>query len=101
MSSGLVTDAVILTVDAQNSVFDAGWVSFDKGRITGTGPMETVPDAARYDLVTPLPGHLVMPGLVNAHTHSAMILFRGRAKPSDHGRLVQFDPRAGIAVAPG
>jgi 5-methylthioadenosine/S-adenosylhomocysteine deaminase len=80
MSSVLITDATILTVDARNSVINAGWVAFRDGRITGTGPMATRPDPAPFDEVIRLPGHLVMPGLVNAHTHSAMILFRGRSE---------------------
>jgi 5-methylthioadenosine/S-adenosylhomocysteine deaminase len=80
MTSVLITDATILTVDAANSVFDGGWVSLGAGRITGVGPAATRPNPARFDQVLRLPGHLVMPGLVNAHTHAAMILFRGRSE---------------------
>ena len=80
MTSVLITDAVILTVDASDSVFDGGWVSFEGGRITGAGPRSTQPDAGRFGQVVSLPGHLVMPGLVHAHTHSAMVLFRGRSE---------------------
>ena len=80
MSSVLITDATILTVDAKNSVFAAGWLAFQGGRITGAGPKATQPDPASFDEVIDLPGHLVMPGLINAHTHSAMVLFRGRSE---------------------
>lgn len=80
MSSTLVTDATILTVDAIDTVFPQGWVSFQNGLITGTGPKASQPEADGFDHVVSLPGHLVMPGLVNAHTHSAMVLFRGRSE---------------------
>lgn len=77
MGSVLVHDATVLTVDSDDTVFADGWVAFADGRITGVGPRETMPDKTRFDEVLSLPGHLVMPGLINAHTHSAMILFRG------------------------
>lgn len=80
MNSFLLRDATVLTVDADDATFAEGWVSVVDGRITGTGPMATVPDSARFDETISLPGHLVMPGLINAHTHAAMVLFRGRSE---------------------
>ena len=80
MSSFLLRDATILTVDAGDTAYPAGWVSVVDGRITGTGPMSDLPDTSAFDEVIALPGHLVMPGLINAHTHSAMVLFRGRSE---------------------
>ncbi|MGV8830806.1 MAG: amidohydrolase family protein [Devosia sp.] len=80
MTSFLLRDATVLTVDAADTSFPHGWVSVVDGRIAGTGPMSTVPDDSGFDEVISLPGHLVMPGLINAHTHSAMVLFRGRSE---------------------
>ena len=80
MSSALLRDAIVLTVDAENTMFAPGWVAMSEGRIAGVGPMDTCPDRSDYDEVFSLPGHVVMPGLVNAHTHSAMVLFRGRSE---------------------
>ena len=80
MGSTLLRDATVLTVDSQNTVHPAGWLAIVDDRITGAGPMSTCPDDAGFDRVLSLPGHVVMPGLVNAHTHSAMILFRGRSE---------------------
>jgi 5-methylthioadenosine/S-adenosylhomocysteine deaminase len=80
MGSFLLHDAIVLTVDAMDSQFAPGWVAVRDGRIEGVGPMRTCPDKKGFDEVLSLYGHLVMPGLVNAHTHSAMILFRGRSE---------------------
>jgi 5-methylthioadenosine/S-adenosylhomocysteine deaminase len=50
------------------------------GRIVDILPQRDARD--RYDstLVLDRPAHLLMPGLVNAHTHAAMSLFRGFAE---------------------
>lgn len=80
MGSTLLRNAMILTVDSGNAVFPAGWVAIVDGRIAGLGSMDTCPPQGDFDVVKDLPGHLVMPGFVNAHTHSAMVLFRGRSE---------------------
>ncbi|KKB11677.1 amidohydrolase [Devosia geojensis] len=80
MGSLLIFDVTVLTVDSADTVFEGGWVAIRDERIAGVGPQETTPDPAGFDEAIALPGHLVMPGLVNAHTHSAMVLFRGRSE---------------------
>lgn len=80
MVSTLLHGATILTVDTENRVIADGWVAIRDGRISGVGPRSTLPDASLFDDVVDVSGHLVMPGLVNAHTHSAMVLFRGRSE---------------------
>lgn len=80
MASVLLRDATVLTVNSADTVHDCGWVAISDGRIAGVGAMQSCPDPAGFDEVVSLPGHVVMPGLVNAHTHSAMILFRGRSE---------------------
>jgi len=80
MVSTLLHGATLLTVDAENRVIENGWIAIRDGRISGVGPKATIPDASGFDDVVDLAGHLVMPGLVNAHTHSAMVLFRGRSE---------------------
>lgn len=80
----LVADHV-LTVDPHDTVLSEGAVAIAGDRIVGVGPVEQVlrahPDAA----VERLDGHLLMPGLVNAHTHLSMVMFRGVADDRDLG----------------
>ncbi|QQA44214.1 amidohydrolase family protein [Pelagovum pacificum] len=80
MSSALLHNAMVLTVDAQNTCYDSGWVTVVDGRISGCGKAADRPDESGFDEVHDLAGHLLMPGLVNAHTHAAMVLFRGRSE---------------------
>jgi 5-methylthioadenosine/S-adenosylhomocysteine deaminase len=80
MGSTLIHGATVLTVDAENTVYTDGWVAIRDGRIDGVGPQSSMPQTSGFDEVLHLPGHLVMPGLVNAHTHSVMVLFRGRSE---------------------
>ena len=80
MAGTLFHGGTILTVDKDDSVLADGWISVRDGRITAIGPKATTPPADDFDEVHDLAGHLVMPGLVNAHTHSVMVLFRGRSE---------------------
>ena len=80
MGSTLIHGATALSVDADNRVFGGGFVAIRDGRIDGIGPATETPSPSGFDEVFDLTGHLVMPGLVNAHTHAAMILFRGRSE---------------------
>lgn len=54
-------------------------VAIRDGRIVDLGPADDI--AARFTATNTVdrPHHILMPGLVNAHTHAAMTLFRGMA----------------------
>ncbi len=74
----LITNARILTMDAEFTEFAEGALAITGGRITALGP---VTDAARTqaDEVVDAAGSLLLPGFVNTHCHAAMVLFRGLA----------------------
>lgn len=78
MSKILITADSVLTLDAQDQIYSPGYLLMDGDRLVGVGPREQAPLAEqRVDLGR----RLVMPGLVNAHTHTPMTLFRGMAEP--------------------
>src|SRR2546430_6837110 len=72
----LLTNAVVLTMDAQFTVHRAGAVAVAGDAIVAVGP-----DALAYHAAETIDcrGRVIMPGLVNAHTHVPMTLLRGLA----------------------
>ena len=79
----VLTGGTIITCDADDRVLDDGALAIVGDRLAAVGPTADVtaayPGAARH----PLGGAIVMPGLINAHTHLAMTLFRGLADDVD------------------
>lgn len=76
----LLHSTALLTVDPNDRIIDDGWLVIEDGRIADLGENTSKPGPRGFDEIVDLSGHLLMPGLVNAHTHSAMILFRGHAE---------------------
>jgi 5-methylthioadenosine/S-adenosylhomocysteine deaminase len=76
----LVTHGLVVTMDSQLDVLSDGAIAIRGDTIFEAGPSEQL--AARYhaNRVVDARGALVIPGLINAHTHMAMSLFRGLAE---------------------
>jgi len=73
-----IEHATILTVDADFRIIDKGWIAVEADRIVAIGSTaEDIPPEASE--VVDATGCLVLPGLINAHTHLPMSLFRGLA----------------------
>ncbi len=75
----LIQGGQILTLDDDLTVLSDGGIAVREDRITAVGPAEEVKRAHAPSRVLDAAGCIVLPGLVNAHTHAAMTLFRGLA----------------------
>ncbi|MCY3906589.1 MAG: amidohydrolase [Anaerolineaceae bacterium] len=79
MNTILLENAIILALGHADQVYDSGFVLVEDRRIAAVGPMSRAP-AGDFGERIDCACALVMPGLVNAHTHSPMTLFRGMAE---------------------
>ncbi|MBC7235793.1 MAG: amidohydrolase family protein [Chloroflexi bacterium] len=75
----LLRGGTVLTMDAARQVFDPGAVAVRGGEIVAVGPQAEIDAAYEAGTIIDCAGHVVMPGLVNTHTHLPMSLLRGLA----------------------
>lgn len=76
MTRTAITNATIVTVDANDSVLHGGTIVISDDTIAEVLPAGVAPMSA-IDHTVDAAGGIVMPGLINAHTHLAMTAFRG------------------------
>jgi 5-methylthioadenosine/S-adenosylhomocysteine deaminase len=69
----------VLPVDPLDLQLTDHAVAIADGRILAVLPSEEARSSVEAQRVIDLPGHLLIPGLINAHTHAAMVLMRGLA----------------------
>lgn len=69
----------IVPVEPANVVLEHHALAIDKGRIVDLLPREQALEKYQPAHVQTLDRHALIPGLINAHTHAAMSLFRGLA----------------------
>lgn len=75
----LIADAIVVTMDASYRVFNPGAVAIKDGQIIGVGPSREISGQFRAPKQIEGSRKLLMPGLINTHTHSPMTIFRGYA----------------------
>lgn len=76
----IVKGDYVVTMQPQSSVLKDGAVAIKDGLIMAVGPADDI--SRQYAASNTLPGkqRIVLPGLINGHTHAAMSLLRGIAE---------------------
>ena len=75
--STLINARWIVTINPQQPIIENGCIAIDKGQIVAVAPQNQLKITAQTTI--DLPNHALMPGLINAHGHTPMTLFRGLA----------------------
>src|SRR5688500_2136137 len=75
----VVTNGVVVTVDGSRRVIEGGAVAIDGRDIAGVDTAAAIAARFRGRETIDAAGGVIMPGLINTHTHAPMVLFRGLA----------------------
>ncbi len=75
----VVTGGTVVTVDAAGRVIPAGAVAIDGTDIVAVDTAENIAKQFRGRDTIDATGQIILPGLINTHTHAAMVLYRGLA----------------------
>jgi 5-methylthioadenosine/S-adenosylhomocysteine deaminase len=75
----LVTNALVVTMNPAGEVLQRGAVAIDGTDIVAVGPAADVTARFRAQDTLDAAGQIVLPGLINTHTHAPMVLYRGLA----------------------
>lgn len=74
----LVSNGTVLTMDSRGTEIRNGAVAVEKDKIIAVGHVEEF-SSWKASRMIDARGGIIMPGLVNAHTHASMTCFRGLA----------------------
>ncbi|HEY0003874.1 MAG TPA: amidohydrolase [Pyrinomonadaceae bacterium] len=87
----LVVGATVVTMDEKRRVIDNGAIAISGGRIKAVGTRAELEAKYRAGETIDATGKVVIPGLINGHTHVPMTLFRGLADDMDlHEWLTKY-----------
>ncbi len=75
----LLTNAVVLTMDDQYTQYEHGCVAIKEDMIYAVGDESVLKSQFVASEIIDCAGKVLMPGLINAHTHAPMVLLRGLA----------------------
>src|SRR4029453_1681690 len=75
----VVTGGTVITVDSSGRIIPSGAVAIDGSDIAAVGTADAVAKQFRGRETINASGQIVLPGLINTHTHAPMVLYRGLA----------------------
>jgi 5-methylthioadenosine/S-adenosylhomocysteine deaminase len=75
----VVTNGTIVTMDASRRVLPGGAVAIDGRDIVAVDSAAAIARQFRGSQTIDARGRIVLPGLINTHTHAPMVLYRGLA----------------------
>ena len=75
----VVANGVVVTMNAAGRVIENGAVAIDGSDIVGVDTSDAIQTQFRGRDTIDAAGHIVLPGLINTHTHAPMVLYRGLA----------------------
>jgi len=75
----LLTNATVLTMDHAFNRYEPGAVAVNGNNIIAVGPADELRSVYNPNEIMDCGGKVLMPGLINAHTHVPMTLLRGLA----------------------
>jgi 5-methylthioadenosine/S-adenosylhomocysteine deaminase len=79
----VVRGGTIVTMNERGDVIEDGAVAIERGRIVAIGKRAEIDKSYTGRETIEARGRIIMPGLINGHTHIPMTLFRGLADDLD------------------
>jgi 5-methylthioadenosine/S-adenosylhomocysteine deaminase len=75
----IIHNAILLTMDENMTIYEPGAIAIQGDKILAVGFEADLSSKYRSEQSIDCQGKVLMPGLINAHTHAAMTLLRGLA----------------------
>ncbi|HYB97275.1 MAG TPA: amidohydrolase family protein, partial [Vicinamibacterales bacterium] len=73
----IITNGIVITVDDARRVLSPGAVAINGNQIVAVDSPAAIAASYRAAETIDAAGKVVMPGLINTHTHAAMVMYRG------------------------
>jgi 5-methylthioadenosine/S-adenosylhomocysteine deaminase len=73
----VIANGIVVTVDGDRRVINPGSVAVRGTTIVAVGAADQIAGSYRAGQIIEARGRVVMPGLINTHTHAPMVLYRG------------------------
>lgn len=75
----IIKKCAVLTMNENEDFFSDGAIAIKDSKIIGAGSSSEIEKRFQAETVIEAHGKLALPGLINTHTHAAMVYFRGLA----------------------